>query len=283
MYHAGPINAFYEPRITVEEGKATVEIDIAPKLFHSAGATHGAVYFKVLDDAAFFAANSLEHNMFVLTTSFTTYLMRPISVGTLTAVGRVVNRTRSQFLAEAVAYDSDGNEVGRGNGIFVRSRIPLEGIDGYGGPRFRHFRQVQEDRCGVLFVEHVRLAPATFQAHAVGDRVVANHVYNETAAKELRIGLDPMRFGVRKRTAPTGIHAAVRTHQIAPDVGHAAGHRGLPKASPRRLHRIVLRRVSRGFTDAKTIFRERRLVRYSFQSGYVDLVRGSVVFIACII
>lgn len=35
-------------------------------------------------------------------------------------------------IAEAVVYDDRGREVGRGNGIFVRSRIPLQDARGYG-------------------------------------------------------------------------------------------------------------------------------------------------------
>lgn len=66
MYGAGPINKFYKPKMEVPEGKATIEIDISEKLHHSAGAVHGSVYFKMLDDAAFFAANSLETEVFVL-------------------------------------------------------------------------------------------------------------------------------------------------------------------------------------------------------------------------
>ena len=105
---------------------------MSEKLFHSARAVHGSVYFKMLDDAAFFAANSLEPDYFVLTTSFTTYLTRPVSEGRLRSVGKVVNRTKSQFIVEAVVYDSDGNEVGRGNGIFVRSKMRLNDAMGYG-------------------------------------------------------------------------------------------------------------------------------------------------------
>ena len=75
--------------------------------------------------------NSLERDVFVLTTSFNTYLTRPISSGSLRAVGRVVNRTKSQFVAEAIAYDSEGREVGRGSGIFVRGRWPLRKAGGY--------------------------------------------------------------------------------------------------------------------------------------------------------
>ena len=109
----------------------TVEIDLSERFFHSAAAVHGSVYFKMLDDAAFFATNSLEREFFVLTTSFTTYLTRPVSTGKLRSVGRVVNRNKSQFIAEAVVYDAEGNEVGRGNGIFVRSRVRLKSAHGY--------------------------------------------------------------------------------------------------------------------------------------------------------
>ena len=131
MYLAAPINEFYGPSIEVSDSEATIEIEVSNKLLHSAGAVHGSVYFKMLDDAAFFAANSLEREVFVLTTSFTTYLTRPISSGTLRSVGRVVNRNKSQFIAEAVVYDSKGTEVGRGSGVFVRSKLPLSEARGY--------------------------------------------------------------------------------------------------------------------------------------------------------
>jgi len=134
MYLNAPINAFYEPRIEVSDAEARVEIEVSEKLFHSAEsaeAVHGSVYFKMLDDAAFFAASALEKEVFVLTTSFTTYLTRPVSSGLLRSVGRVVNQNKSQLIAEAVVYDAQGNEVGRGSGIFVRGRVPLREVPGY--------------------------------------------------------------------------------------------------------------------------------------------------------
>ena len=131
MYQAAPINEFYKPTMQVEEGEATIEIDVKREFFHAAHAVHGSSYFKMLDDAAFFAANSLEPEVFVLTTSFTTYITRPISEGKMIAKGKVVNRNKSQFIAEAVVYDQEGNEIGRGNGIFVRSKMRLIDAMGY--------------------------------------------------------------------------------------------------------------------------------------------------------
>ena len=131
MYAAAPINEIYRPTIKISKGQAVIEIELDSRYHHSAGAVHGSVYFKMLDDAAFFAANSLEHEVFVLTTSFTTYMTRPVSSGKLRAVGRVVNQNKSQFIAEAVVYDSQDNEIGRGSGVFVRGKFPLIQARGY--------------------------------------------------------------------------------------------------------------------------------------------------------
>ena len=131
MYLGAPINRFYHPRIEIGDAGATIEIDLSERFFHPLGAAHGSVYFKMLDDAAFFAVSAEEEEVFVLTSAFTTYLTRPVSEGVLRSVGRVVSRTRSQWIAEAVAYDEAGREVGRGSGIFVRSRVELSDAEGY--------------------------------------------------------------------------------------------------------------------------------------------------------
>src|SRR5215831_3380101 len=81
MYLKAPINAFYSPRISVSQGEAEITIPVKPDFFHAADAVHGSVYFKLLDDAAFFAVNSLIEDYFALTASFTTYLLHPISEG----------------------------------------------------------------------------------------------------------------------------------------------------------------------------------------------------------
>ncbi len=131
MYYAAPINQWYQPSMSVRHGEAEIEIEVKADYFHAGQAVHGSVYFKMLDDAAFFAASSMETEVFMLTTSFTTYLTRPVSSGKIRAVGKVVNYNRSQFICEAVAYNEKGKEIGRGNGIFVRSKNLLANAMGY--------------------------------------------------------------------------------------------------------------------------------------------------------
>lgn len=131
MYRAAPINDLYPPKIDVREGQASITVEMQKQYEHAAGGVHGSVYFKLLDDAAFFAANSLEAEVFVLTTSFTTYITRPISGGHMRAEGKVVNKNRSQWVVEAVVYDAQDREIGRGNGIMVRSKVLLSDIEAY--------------------------------------------------------------------------------------------------------------------------------------------------------
>lgn len=131
MYLAAPINEIYNPQIIVSHEYSEIEINITKALYHSAGAVHGAVYFKMLDDAAFFAANSIIMDTFVLTTSFTTYLTRPITSGTMKSVGRVVNKTKSLIISEAIVYNEQGKEIGRGIGQFVRGKQQLVDALGY--------------------------------------------------------------------------------------------------------------------------------------------------------
>lgn len=131
MYQMAPINAFYSPRISVSHGEAEITIPVKPDFFHAADAVHGSVYFKLLDDAAFFAVNSLIEDYFALTASFTTYLLRPISEGTMRATGKVVYAGARSFIAESVVMDGEGEEIARGSGNFVVSKIRLTADMGY--------------------------------------------------------------------------------------------------------------------------------------------------------
>jgi len=132
MFHGAPINRYFAPVLRIiEEGRAELTIPIKPDFFHAANAVHGSVYFKALDDAAFFAANSLVSDVFVLTVSYNLHLTRPISGGEMRASGRVVHRSRNLIIADAELLDSADRQIARGTGTFMRSQIPLSPEIGY--------------------------------------------------------------------------------------------------------------------------------------------------------
>jgi len=131
MYASAPINDFFRPRLHITAGRAELEFDVREEFFHAARAMHGAAYFKALDDASFFAANSVVTDVFVLTVSYTIYLTRPVTGGVLRCVGRVVHRSRNLLLAEAELTDDQGRQVARGSGSFMPGRTPLSADIGY--------------------------------------------------------------------------------------------------------------------------------------------------------
>jgi uncharacterized protein (TIGR00369 family) len=135
LYAAAPINSMFRSRLDIEgEGRARIAFSVTPETFHAAGATHGTVYFKMLDDAAFYAANTMVTDRFLLTTSFNLLFSRPIRGGEVIAEGRWVSGRRRVLVAEAWLLDEHGEEVGRGTGTFMRSHIPLSGLPGYAAP-----------------------------------------------------------------------------------------------------------------------------------------------------
>ena len=134
LYRSAAINSLFESEIEISEpGLARIRFEVAPASYHAAGAAHGTLYFKMMDDAAFYACNSLVSDRFLLTTAFNLLFTRPIGPGRIRAEGRWISGKRRVFVAEASLIDMEGEEVGRGTGTFMRSQFPLSSLPGYGG------------------------------------------------------------------------------------------------------------------------------------------------------
>ncbi len=73
LFQSAPLNQgiFAGSVMKVAKGQAEYKLDISEKYFHAAHAMHGAIYFKLLDDAAYNAAAS-----FVLTTILVSFTSR---------------------------------------------------------------------------------------------------------------------------------------------------------------------------------------------------------------
>ena len=132
LYHSAPIDRQFESEMRiVGPGRSEIRFQVDDRYFHAAGAAHGTIYFKMLDDAAFYAANSLISDRFLLTTAFNLHFTRPMRGGEATAEGRWVSGRRRVLIAEARILDSQGEECARGTGTFLRSHIALSGLAGY--------------------------------------------------------------------------------------------------------------------------------------------------------
>jgi acyl-coenzyme A thioesterase PaaI-like protein len=101
LYTSAPVNHLFSSRLEiVGEGRSRIVFDVDPSCFHAAGGAHGTIYFKMLDDAAFYAANTLVTDRFLLTTSFNLFFSRPIHGGRVIAEGRWVSGRRRVLVAD---------------------------------------------------------------------------------------------------------------------------------------------------------------------------------------
>jgi uncharacterized protein (TIGR00369 family) len=133
LYRQAPVNGMFESELEiVEPGLARIRFAVDPAAYHAAGAAHGTLYFKMLDDAAFYACNSLVTDRFLLTTAFSLNFTRPLRAGEpVVAEGRWISGKRRVFVGEARLIAGDGEEAARGTGTFMRSHIPLASLAGY--------------------------------------------------------------------------------------------------------------------------------------------------------
>ena len=135
LYASAPINRLFESRIELPAaGRSLIHFTVEEGSFHAAGAAHGTLYFKMLDDAAFYAANGLVTDRFLLTTAFNLHFTKPMKSGSAQAEGRWISGRRRVFVADARIVDSTGEECARGTGTFLRSHIALSGLEGYRAP-----------------------------------------------------------------------------------------------------------------------------------------------------
>ena len=130
MYLAAPINELYKPTISISKGHCVIEMEVNPHFFHAANALHGSVYFKKLDDAAFFAANSVIEDVFVLTGTFTTRLIRPVNEGKLIAKGELIEQDDNRLIAKSKLFNNK-KLVATGEGVFIKSKMALNNLEGY--------------------------------------------------------------------------------------------------------------------------------------------------------
>ena len=132
LYRSAPINGGFRSDLTITApGEARIRFTVDQAHFHAAGAAHGTLYFKMMDDVAFYACNSTVSDRFLLTTGFNLVFSRPLKGGEVVAEGRWISGRRRVLIGEARLIDAKGEEAARGTGTFMRSHIPLSGLPGY--------------------------------------------------------------------------------------------------------------------------------------------------------
>ena len=131
IYLKAPVNKDFFPPTTIEisQKKARLSMEVNETLFHAGRTLHGSIYFRLLDDAAYFAAASTVFDNFLYTTQFNIQLVRPATVGLIHAEGTVKVLGRTLLVAESTLRDSKGRLLAFGTGNFMRSMVKLEDLE----------------------------------------------------------------------------------------------------------------------------------------------------------
>jgi len=131
FYLSAPSSEYYDPGVRISEGEAEIVIPSQERFLRVAGAVHSSVGYTAMSDSALLAVNSIVEKALVVTASFDVSLTSPIAAGELVARGRFLGTSGNQYLAESVLSDSEGREIGRGNGAFIQNDILLAPDVGY--------------------------------------------------------------------------------------------------------------------------------------------------------
>lgn len=117
-YLDGPGKALRGVGIRLAEGEADVVLPGAKTNIDVGGGVLDAVSFKLMSDSAVQAVSTLFDEVTVLTSEFSFTLTHTKPKGVLVARGRYVGQAGKHFLADTMLTDSEGTELGRGEGVF---------------------------------------------------------------------------------------------------------------------------------------------------------------------
>ena len=107
--------------VEIADGKAVLRVEIQDTHLNADGIVHGGVLPAIADGAMGNALRTLRGEAAqVMTVEATIQYLRPVTGGTLLAVGRVVKSGRRVSFAEAeITDEASGKTVVKGTGVFV--------------------------------------------------------------------------------------------------------------------------------------------------------------------
>lgn len=130
IYLSAPITHEIYPGTTIKitNEKAEITSTVLNKHCHIGGTLHGSGYFRMLDDAAYFAVSSVVHDYFIYTVSFNINIVRPVLPGKVRAVGKVKFKSKNLYIADATLYNDVDTVIAFGIGNFMKSKNSLSSV-----------------------------------------------------------------------------------------------------------------------------------------------------------
>lgn len=130
MYHVLTVSRLLAVNLTVEAGTAVVEWS-GRRGLDRAGAHEDAICFRMVSDAALFAANSIEMENVLTTVDFNVRFLHGAAQGGMFCNGLAVHRADSLFFAQAELFDGQGRCLAIGSGTLRPTDVALASMAGY--------------------------------------------------------------------------------------------------------------------------------------------------------
>ena len=130
MYLKAPIQKLYPGiDLKVTKNEAVITLPTGESYHHAGGSMHGSVYFRLLDDACYFAAMSRVKDYFILTKNFNIEFKRLHIDGKIMAKGKLIKEDNGEYYCEGELFNEAGKIIASGSGTFVRNlKLPLADV-----------------------------------------------------------------------------------------------------------------------------------------------------------
>jgi uncharacterized protein (TIGR00369 family) len=120
MFDHAPINRFLQGLDLHWDGNSAVaSAKVREDFLHAGGTLHGALYMKLLDDAAYFTAALENTSHFILTADFQIRFLRPVQQGIIQARGCLIGVDGKYISASSRLFDAEGQMLATGEGRFA--------------------------------------------------------------------------------------------------------------------------------------------------------------------
>ena len=118
-YLAAPCNEFFDAGVRISDGAAEIVIEVRGRFLDAEETVHVSVCFAALADSALLAVNSLVEKTSVVPVNFKIQLTGPMTGNEIIARSRFLGMSGQHYLAESILMNSEGREIGTGNGAFM--------------------------------------------------------------------------------------------------------------------------------------------------------------------
>jgi hypothetical protein len=125
MYLKTQINNLLNSGIKISETEVEILVPVKQQICNIDGSVLNTICSNLLQQAAELAVNSKILQNLVFIEYFNFHLTNSVPQEQLFVKAKFLNQSGNKYLAESVIVDSKNIEIARGNGVFVKSNIPL--------------------------------------------------------------------------------------------------------------------------------------------------------------